>query len=290
MTNQTIRFAYFGGEPLGVPVLESLKAASLLPTLIVCNPDRPVGRKQVLTPPPVKVWAEAHGIPVFQPESCKDATLLTPLLKDTFDLFVVVAYNFILPKWLIEHPTHHTINVHPSLLPKFRGASPIRSAILADERVTGATVMLMDAKMDHGPILAQDVVEIPEAEWPMSGPELDELLARRGGDLLVKTIPAWVGGAITPQAQDHTQATYCGKITKEMAEVEIDPFHLPTGQAARAIYLKIQAFAGAPVAFFKHEGKRFKITAAHLTAAQELVIESIIPEGKKETPFRTHFT
>jgi len=145
-----LNFAYFGGEPLGVPVLETLKATGFVPNLIVASPDRPAGRKHELTPPPVKIWAEANNIPVFQPESLKERDALTPLTKETFDLFVVVAYNKILPKWLLELPVHKTINLHPSLLPLYRGASPIRSAILEDNReAVGVSIMLMDKEMDH---------------------------------------------------------------------------------------------------------------------------------------------
>lgn len=283
------QFVYFGGEPLGVPVLEALKAAHLLPVLVVTNPDRPVGRKQVLTPPPVKVWAEQHDIPVWQPESYKDRQATRRLTDTTYDLFVVVAYDHILPAWLIERPEHKTLNLHPSLLPQLRGASPIRSAILHDERVTGVSVMLMDAQMDHGPILAQEVVEVAEADWPMAGPELDALLAERGGKLLARTIPAWLAGDIVPQEQDHDAATYCGKLTKDMAELALDPYDLPTGSAAYNAFLQIQAFAGGPTAFFKHNGKRFKVTAAHLAADGRLVIDKIIPEGKNETDFAAYF-
>ena len=284
------KFVFFGGEPLGMPALEALKAAQLLPTLIVANPDRPVGRKQVLTPPPVKTWADKHGIPTLQPESYKDRAALAPLTETSFDLFVVVAYNHILPQWLIELPQHQTINLHPSLLPKWRGASPIRSAILADERVTGVTIMLLDTKMDHGPILSQEVIEIPASDWPMAGPKLDTKLAEHGAALLAATISEWVAGTIEPQEQDHEAATYCGKITKDMAELPFDPFNLPQGEAAHQTLLKIQAYAGWPVAFFIHEGKRYKITAAHRAADGRLVIDSVIPEGKKEMSFTSVFS
>lgn len=283
-----IRFVYFGGEPLGAPVLEILIQHDLVPALVVCNPDRAVGRKHVLTAPPVKQLAAQHGIPVFQPSSYKERAALHSLTEDTFDLFVVVAYNFILPTWLIELPRHQTINLHPSLLPKYRGASPIRSAILNDDRHTGATVMLLDEQMDHGPILAQAALTIPEAEWPIAGPTLDARLAEAGGQLLAATIPAWVAGTISPTEQDHEAATYCGRITKDMAELPLDPYQLPTGSEAYALYLKIQAYSGWPQTFFIHNGVRYKITQAHLTNGT-LVIDSVIPEGKKETAFKNIF-
>jgi len=287
-----IKIAYFGGEPLGVPVLEVLKQANLLPELIVASPDRPAGRKLQLTPPPVKTWAEVNDIEVIQPETIpKKREDLGRLTSENWDLFVVVAYNKILPQWFIDLPKYKTINVHPSLLPKLRGASPIRSSILQDLRDgCGVSVMLLDEKMDHGPILAQEKLPIPRELWPIAGPTLDEQLAKLGGELLAKTIPQWIAGKIVSDEQDHTQATYCGKITKDLAELIINPYSLPHGQEAYGLFLKIQAYAGWPTAFFKYDNKRYKITGAHLSGDGQLVIESVIPEGKNETPFKQLFT
>lgn len=282
--NTPIKFAYFGGEPIGVPVLEKLEAAGLIPSLIVCNPDRPAGRKQVLTPPPVKTWAEARGIAVTQPERIpKDLTDLGRLTDEAWDVFVVVAYNHILPEWFLSLPKHGAVNVHPSLLPLLRGASPIRSTILHDMRDTcGVSVMLLDKEMDHGPILAQELLHIEEDAWPMPGPALDAALGALSGELLAETLPLYISGAIEPQEQDHAGATYCGRINKEDAELAIDPYKLPTGDGAYTTHLKIQAYAGWPVSFFVHEGRRYKITSAHLSEEGELVIERVIPEGKSE--------
>lgn len=281
-----LRFAYFGGEPLGVPVLEILKAHNLLPALIVASPDRPAGRKLVMTPPPVKVWAEANHIPVFQPESLKDRALLSPLTETPFDLFVVVAYNKILPEWLIETPTFKTLNVHPSLLPLYRGASPIRTAILENNQAAvGVSVMLMDKAMDSGPILAQEAFDFSDVEWPTDGLLLDALLAQQGGELLAKTIPQWVGGEIAPTPQDHKAATYCSKISRADGELNLNPKALPTGEAALAALLKIRALAGWPGTFFLHEGKRIKINDAELAPSGALTLGTVTPEGKKPLLF-----
>tara|TARA_B100000508_G_scaffold38018_1_gene29785 strand:- start:3005 stop:3886 length:882 start_codon:yes stop_codon:yes gene_type:complete len=286
---EKIRFVFFGGEPLSVPVLEELKVENQLPELIVCSPDKPVGRKQVMTPPPVKVWAEENGIEVFQPTSYKDESTREKLETVDADLFVVVAYNKILPKWLLDLPKHGTLNVHPSLLPKLRGASPIRTAIKDDLREDiGVTVMLLDEEMDHGPILDQIIVPIADENWPVSGPELDLALARTGGALLSSTLPEWIAGNIDPQEQDHEQATYCGKLTKADSELEIDPLNLPTGDAAWQAWLKINAFIGIGDTFFMHEGKRVKISEAELNNDQNLQINKVIPEGKSETDFNNY--
>ena len=285
MEHKKLTIAYFGGEPIGVPVLNELEKVGIMPSLIVCNPDRPAGRKQILTAPPVKQWAQERNIEVFQPETLKDKGALTPLTETKFDLFVVVAYNKILPTWIIELPKNKTINVHPSLLPLLRGASPIRTAILENMKETGVTIMLMDEKMDHGPILAQETITIPDSQWPIAGKVLDEKLAVAGGQLLAKTIPEWVRGDITPIEQAHENATYCGKIEKEMAELNIDPHNLPTREDAYPTLLKIKAYDGWPIAFFIHAGKRIKITQASLSADGSLVVERVIPEGKSEMSF-----
>ncbi len=122
--DKRVRIAYFGGEPLGVPVLEELNTCAMSPELIVCNPDRPSGRGKKINTPPVKDWATYHQISVWQPEDFTDRVATEERLKE-YDLFIVVAYNKILPAWLINLPKHKTLNVHPSLLPKLRGASPI---------------------------------------------------------------------------------------------------------------------------------------------------------------------
>ncbi|MCB9812737.1 methionyl-tRNA formyltransferase [Candidatus Nomurabacteria bacterium] len=283
--NNEIRFAYFGGEPLGVPVLEELKSAGLRPALIICNPDRPAGRGQKLTPPPVKVWAAENGIEVYQPENYKDGSAQERLAAEDWDLFVVVAYNFILPEWLIKLPKHQVINVHPSLLPKLRGASPIRSAIRDDLREDiGVTIMLMDKEMDQGPILDQMAMPIADEHWPVPGPELDTALAHMGGALLADVIPAWVAGELAPQEQEHGAATYCGRFKKGENELLIDPRNLPGGEAARHAWLTINAFAGIGDTFFMHEGKRVKIKQAQLAEGQ-LRLLRVVPEGKQEMDF-----
>lgn len=289
--NKNLKLVYFGGEPIGVPVLTELEAAGFLPSLVVCNPDRPVGRKQVLTSPPVKVWAAERNIEIFQPENLKPETVGHRMSNsEEWDLFVVVAYNKIMPKWLIELPKHKTINMHPSLLPKLRGASPIRSTILEDMRdECGVSVILLDEKMDHGPIIGQQTMDIAPEHWPIKGGELDLALARLGGALLASLIPSWIAGKIEPIEQDHDKATFCKKIQKADGELHIDPHNLPTGDDAYQALLKIRAYDGWPGTFFMYEGKRIKITDAELKDNGSLDILKVIPEGKSETKFSIHF-
>jgi len=281
-----ISFAYFGGEPLGVPVLEELKNAGLMPGLIVANPDRPAGRKLALTPPPVKVWATEHSIPVFQPTSYKDKAALVPLLDGSFDVFVVVAYNHILPEWLIELPPHKTLNVHPSLLPQYRGANPIRTAILENNRdAIGVSIMRMDKEMDHGPIVAQLPITISDTKWPITGTELDAALAHAGGSLLGRTIPAWIKGTITPHEQDHSKATFTKKMSRQDGEIIFSITNPPTGIEAFQTLLKIRAYAGWPGTFFMHNNKRIKIIDAYIDSTDTLVLTEVVPEGKRPLPY-----
>lgn len=285
MTKHKPHIAFFGTPDIAVLVLDELLKSDMVPDLVVSNPDAPVGRPRALTPPPVARWAREHDVELFQPESLRDSGSLSPLTKNTWDLFVVVAYGKILPAWLLKLPKHGVLNMHPSLLPLLRGASPVRSAILEDRRQTGVTIMLMDEKVDHGPILAQEVVTIHEDEWPIDGRELEERLAKIGGRLLAETIPEWLKGNIDPQEQNQADATECVKLTKEMGRLEIDLRNLPKGSDAYRALLKIRALAGWPETYFIHEGKRIKVKDAELDAAGVLQILTVVPEGKKEMPF-----
>lgn len=291
MSNSQPQIAFFGGEPLGVPTLEALKKANISPQLIVCNPDRPAGRGQKLTPPPVKAWAQLHGSEVFQPTSYKNKEELARILDTKWDLFVVVAYNFILPKWFLELPTHGVINVHPSLLPKLRGASPIRTAIKDDlPNEVGVSIMLMDEKMDHGPILKQEAYVVENSDWPMEGPRLDKLLAERGGQLLAETIPAWLSGNLSAQAQAHENATYTGRFTKEDAELNIDPLHLPQGAEAFKALCHIQAFLGIGDSYFIHNHTKVKIKQAKLAEDGSLRLLRVTPADKSEMDFERYLS
>ncbi len=283
-----MKFAFFGTPEIAAIALEEMATFGVVPSLIVANPDAPVGRKNTITPPPTKVWGKTHNIPVFQPSSLKNRDELSPLTETEWDFFVVFAYGKLIPEWLIELPKFKTINAHPSLLPKLRGASPIRSTLLSDLSACGVTIMQMDRELDHGPILYQQAVELHG--HPVPGRELDRTMSLIAGDLLVHVMRELMAGSLTPTPQDHNAATFCTKITKDMAELTLDPYHLPTGDEAMALYRKICAFDGWPEAFFIHDGKRFKVKAATLTEDGMLRITRIVPEGKGEMDFSAYFT
>ncbi len=281
-----MKWAFFGTPEIAVTALEAMATFDTLPSLVVCNPDAPVGRRHLITPPPTKTWATAHDIPVFQPASLKDTALLKPLLETDWDLFVVFAYGKIMPEWLLSLPRYGTINAHPSLLPKLRGASPIRSTLLYDLSAAGVTIIEMDAELDHGPILATQPVALTE---PIPGRALDTTLARICGDLLVHVMHELLQGTTTKSPQNHDLATLCTKITKDMAELQLNPYQLPTGEAAFEAYRKICAFDGWPEAFFMHNGERIKIKAAEITPSGSLHITRITPAGKSEMLFTEYF-
>jgi methionyl-tRNA formyltransferase len=281
-----MKFAFFGTPELAVTALVEMETFGVVPSLVVTVPDAPVGRKQVITPPPTKVWAAKRSIPVIQPATLKDKSILTTLTKQEWDFFVVFAYGKIMPECLLNLPKYGTINAHPSLLPKLRGASPIRSTLLTDLQAAGVTIMQMDAELDHGPILFQQPILL---EGPILGSELDNIASLICGDLLVHVMREMVADKITPTEQNHAAATFCTKITKDMAELKINPQELLKGEAAQYAYRKVCAFDGWPEAYFIYEEKRIKIKAAHLSNDGQLIIDRIVPEGKKEMDFKNYF-
>jgi methionyl-tRNA formyltransferase len=281
-TLKNIKWGFFGSPQIAVLVLEELEKVGLLPALVITNPDAPQGRKMILTETPVSSWARERMIETFKPTTLRDDAVTKKLTSSACDIFIVAAYGKIIPQAILDIPKYKTLNMHPSLLPKLRGASPIRSAILEDMNPTGISIMILTAGMDEGPVLAQEEVLIPSEAWPIRGNELDELLAKRGGELLAKTLPSWVAGEITPQEQTHEDATYSTKITKEMGLIDLtaDPHQN---------LLKIRAFDGWPGTYFfvEKDSKqvRVKITDAKLDNEGGLTIIRVIPEGKKEMSY-----
>ena len=207
MNKKDLSFVYFGTPEFSTIVLDELKNAGYTPSLIITAPDRPVGRKHILTPPPVKVWADENNIECWQPE--RPRNIVEQLQERNDDLYIVASYGYIVNQALLDIPKHGVLNVHTSLLPKYRGASPIESAILAGDTETGSTIMKMTLGMDEGPILQQSLLSLSST---ITKPELFNILAHDGGKLLAETIEPWINGDILEQEQDHELATYCKKI------------------------------------------------------------------------------
>lgn len=269
-----LNFVFFGTPDVASETLEILKANGYLPSLIVTTPDKPQGRKMVVTPPPVKAWAQKNNIPYLQPEK------ITPDFIEEFkklntDLSIVVAYGKILPEELIKIPRLGTINIHYSLLPKYRGASPVETCLLNGDTETGVSIQQMAFKLDSGAIIAEEKINIDINDTKL---ELREKLIKIGGDLLCKIIPDIVNQNLNPIAQDESRATFCKKIKKEDGEID------PNGNAL-GNWNKYRAFFGWPGVFFFINGKRIKITKARYEN-DSFVIERVIPEGKKEINFK----
>lgn len=209
------KIIFIGTPEFGAIILEKLVKSSQKPFLVITEPDKPVGRKQVITPPPVKQLAEKYNIAVVQPEKIENCRQDIENLKP--DLGIVAAYGQILPKNILNIAKYGFINVHPSLLPHWRGSSPIQYAILKDDQKTGVTIMRMSEKLDAGPILAQKEIEIGPMETFLS---LRDRLAELGAGLLIETLPKLLAGKMPPQPQDETKATYTKILKREDGKID----------------------------------------------------------------------
>ena len=216
---------------------------------VYTQPDKPVGRKKILTPPPVKVLAQKHGIEVYQPRSLKEEEVIRSVLQQECDFIVVAAYGQILPKAVLEHAP--CINLHASILPKYRGASPIQQAILNGDTKTGVTAMLMDEGLDTGDIIKIEECEIEKDEMVE---ELFEKLTHIAADLTLDVLKNF--SAYTPEPQNDAEATYCKKITKEDGRVEFDD--------AKTLYNKYRAFTPWPGVYL---GSGLKLKKMKLASA-----------------------
>lgn len=276
MTN--IKFAFFGTPEVASQTLDILRTNNLLPSLIITAPDKKAGRNLKLTPSPVSIWAENHNIKCLKPEKLDDKFLeelfyLTD--QEKIDIYLVVAYGKILPETLIKYPPKKTINVHYSLLPKYRGASPLESAILNGENQTGVTIQEIEYKLDSGPILATQKIPI---DIMTTKAKLKEELIEGGANLLIRTLNQIKDGTINKIPQDENQATFCGKIKKEDGLID------PQGNDLEN-WNKYRAFYGWPGIYFFADKKdkkiRLKITQASFVD-NKFIIEKVIPENKKE--------
>ena len=272
---ENLKTIFLGNPEFALPSLEALIKENYQIAGIITSPDKPVGRKQILTPPPVKVLAKKYNLPVYQP---KDKNELLEIVKKLQpDLAVVVAYGMLLPKEVLDIPKYGFINVHPSLLPKYRGAAPIQAAILNGDEKTGVSLFLIDKKMDNGPILARRELKSPILNSKFL--ILSNELAKIGADLLIETLPKYINGEITPLPQNNSQAIYTKKIKTEDAFIDLakdNPIEME--RKIRALNPEpgtwtLQQVQGKPM--------RMKILEAELTADWKLKLKKIQYEGKK---------
>lgn len=247
-----MRIVFLGTPQFALPVLERLVHSEYQVIAVYTQPDKPAGRGQALVFSLVKRAALSYGLPVFQPVSWRQSEEVGNLAALRPDLIVVAAYGLILPSQVLTIPSGGCLNVHPSLLPRHRGSSPVVAAILAGDEVSGVTIMLMEEGVDSGPILAQTSVPISPQDTTGS---LTGRLAGIGAQLLVETLPRWVEGSIIPQPQQAEKATYSRLITKEEGEINWQ-------LSAVEIWRRVRAFQPWPGCYTCWRGKILRIIQA----------------------------
>ena len=247
-----MQVVFFGSPDFAVPTLRALIDSPYRPVAVVTQPDRGAGRGRRLRRPPVAEVAAEAEVPVLQPPRLRDPDALAEIAALAPDLQIVAAYGQLLPPAVLDAPRHGTLNVHASLLPRWRGASPVSAAIAAGDAETGATIMLVDETEDTGPILTQRATPIGERE---TAGELSERLAELGAALLLETIPRWQTGEIAPQPQDAALATRARRVRKEAGAID-------WSQSAAQIARNIRAHTPWPGAFAQLDGQRVRLAAA----------------------------
>ncbi|MEG9296605.1 methionyl-tRNA formyltransferase [Mangrovibacillus sp. Mu-81] len=243
------KIVFMGTPDFSVPVLQSLLQAGYDVIAVVTQPDRPVGRKRVLTPPPVKAEAMKHGIPVYQPEKIRVQEELDEILALHPDLIVTAAFGQILPKELLEAPPYGCINVHASLLPELRGGAPIHYSIIQGKKKTGVTIMYMVERLDAGDMISQVEVEIEETDHVGT---LHDKLSEAGSKLLIETLPDLLEGKVDPAKQDDNKATFARNIKREQEKIDWT-------KSGEEIYNHIRGMHPWPVAYTTFDGAVIKV-------------------------------
>lgn len=272
MSSQNLKFIFFGTPDVASKTLEILKEKGYIPELIVTSPDKPVGRGLQMHEAPVSLWAKENKIKCLKPEKLTEEFIKS---LDEADLNIVVAYGKIIPEILINRSKLGTINIHYSLLPKYRGASPLEASLLNGDEKTGVSIQQMEYKLDSGGILKKEELTININD---SKDKIKKDLIELGANVLCDILPKIQNQEIIPKAQDESKATFCKKLKKEDGEID------PNGNDIEN-WNKYRAFYGWPGVFFFVNGKRIKITEA--TYENNLfIIKKVIREGKKETNWK----
>lgn len=280
-----IRVVFYGTSAFSLPSLEALASDPRLSVIgVVTQPDRPAGRQGVVTAPPVKLAAERLRLPVFQFEQVKSDAAYETLQTLNADLAVVASFGQIISARILDLYPRGVLNVHPSLLPAYRGAVPMNAAIRDGLAETGVTIMLMDALMDHGPIVSQMNAEILPTDTTET---LSERLSKTSAHFLVETLHAFVEGTAIPQEQDHATATFVKLLSREDGKIDL-------GKSAIEIERLVRAYTPWPGTSIEYKGKRLKVLKAHATSEPGatdfhipcgdnsiLVLDEVQPEGKK---------
>jgi methionyl-tRNA formyltransferase len=262
------KIIFFGTSEFAVPALKALKNEGYEIAAVITNPDEPVGRKKVLTPPPIKVATQKLGFNVLQFPSLKIENL--KLKIPNADVGVVAAYGKIIPSEIINLLKHGILNIHPSLLPKYRGPTPIQTTVLNGEKETGVTIIKIDEEVDHGGIISKSQIPISNDDYKT----LEYKLAKLGAELLIKILPDYLDGKITLQPQDHSQATFTKKFTREDAKID-------WSKTAEEIDRQIRALNPEPGTWTTWNGKILKISEAEVINKESGEISQVSKEENK---------
>jgi methionyl-tRNA formyltransferase len=289
-----IRIVFMGSPEFSIPSLKAL-VIKFEVIGVVTKPDRPAGRGRIFQPPPIKELAQDFDLPIIQPQRASTPEVVEQLEEWNPDVIVVAAYGQILKKIVLELPDFGCVNVHASLLPRWRGAAPINAAILHGDNESGITIMKMDEGLDTGPILSQRSMKIKPTD---TAGTLSSRLAELGSEQLIETLPRYISGEISPQPQDSSMATYAPMLKKEDGKLD---FTQPAVDLAR----KVRAFSPWPGAYTQWRGNVLKIHQAHpvtgisgtpgrntlhenlpaiFTSNGALVLDEVQPGGKKRMP------
>jgi len=271
------KFAFWGTPEVSSQTLEILFSHGYIPSIIITSPDAPSGRGMQIHESPTSIWAKEHNIKYLKPDKL-DNTFIEEFKKIKVNLSIVVAYGKIIPESVINIPTKGTINIHYSLLPKYRGASPLESCLLNGDTETGISIQQMVFKLDSGPILAEEKIPIEIGETKAI---LREKLIKLGGKLLCGILPKIIDGKITLTTQDENKATHCKKINKEDGEINPSDNSIET-------YNKYRAFADWPGSYFfvSKNNKKIRVKVKEALLENGLFsIKRVIPEGKKEIAY-----
>ncbi|KKU19096.1 MAG: Methionyl-tRNA formyltransferase [Parcubacteria group bacterium GW2011_GWA2_46_10] len=278
-----MKYVFFGTPEFAGIILRGLIEADMPPVAVVCNPDKPVGRKKLITPPITKQIAEQEGIKVFQPKTKKDLVALSPSLSEMADFAVVAAYAKIIPLKVINGFKLGIIGVHPSLLPKFRGPSPIQSVILSGKLETGTTLFMLDQGVDDGLILIQGKVNVENRNYE----ELIKVLGELSLKLLTETLPEFVSGKIKPVPQDENEVTVTNFFEPEAGLVKENDLKDALGgdeEKSSKIERMVRALNPEPGVYTLANSKRTKLLSVRKDGSK-LVLEKIQKEGKTPQAF-----
>jgi methionyl-tRNA formyltransferase len=258
-------FIFFGTGALAESVLASLYKAGLVPKYVVTKPDAPSGRHMTLTSPHIKTWCDLKDIPVLQPESLKEVHGESPLLDTSFDVFIVASYGKLIPEKILATPRKGILNVHPSLLPLYRGASPIESTLLDGSITTGVSIIKLDNEMDHGPILVQTAFMM---DATATAGTLEVSCGQIGGELLLQVLPSYLDDVLIPKEQDHSKATYCTKIEKALGEITLET-------KAYEVIRKYRALTPWPGIYFfiEHKGVKMRVKVTNVDIQKEIQLD-----------------